>query len=145
MKAEYKFSTVPDGKSSTVVNLTIELFKVVDSMKSEMKLSFPESETDTKYLRQIYRTRIDMTKVAAGLRGNAMIASLFGNILKSMNVKLDFPVKPGVYKFTNMSFSGRLLPPITSLFLLESKSFTKVQGKKRFVVAQHAKIYGKLN
>lgn len=66
------------------------------------------------------------------------------------NGTLDFPMLPNIYQITNMSLEGRLLPPITTKYMLAIKDFLKPKTKKerrfkKFILAAVVKIYAKLN
>lgn len=140
-----QFSTVPDGVSSTVYNITIEYFQAIYAAKMEFKINVHESPSDTKYMREFFRTSLDFKKLFGGINGNSILKGLAGRILKSMNFEVRFPLPPGVYKFTNLTFTGYVFPPISLEFRINARFFAKYNQKKKMNISSKAVIFGKLN
>lgn len=141
------YSTVPDGISSTVISCTVELFKVVENLKTEISINFPESPTDTKYLflEQVFRTSINFKKMLQGINGNSIIRSIAEKLLNSLNFTFEFPIKPGLYKVSNLTYQGKFLPPISTLFREEVKTIVKLKGQRKMNFLSLIVMFAKLN
>lgn len=141
----YNFMTPPSKGSSTVVNITMELFKDVVDLKLDGSIKSPESETDTKFMRQLFRSSVSITKLIQGIGGNSIIGAFADLIFKKLDFKVAMPLKPGTYRLINFTYSGEFLPPITSKVYCELKFFAKVGNFKRFILAVTAKVFANLN
>lgn len=139
------FRTPPDDVSSTSYNVTIDLFKVIDAMKVQMQVNFPESKNDTQYLRQLFKTSFNLNKLLKGVNGNSIIKSLIDGLLKTLNFKFEFPLQPGLYQVTNLTFQGRFFPPISTKFREEFITHVKVKGRRKMDFMSSIVLFGKLN
>lgn len=130
--------TPEDEMSSSKLNVDVRfdvLFKI------------PESVTDTKYTRQLFRTSINMTRLLQGVVGNSLIKYLMNQLILNLNFKLKFPLKPGIYKMINFNYKGEYLPPITTSLYYECKMFGRfrnvikaLQTQGNLACAQHSKL-----
>jgi hypothetical protein len=145
-KTSINFSTIPDGVSSSIINVYVSIWKVIENIKVDFRLGFPESEHDTKYLRQFMRNNVDVKKLTKGIKGNSFIQAAVNTVLADANFKLELPFKPGNYSIRNIAFTGDLFPPILStLFLVDINVYIKLSDKKKMIMPLTIKIYGKLN
>lgn len=132
--------------SSTVFNATFQLFETIENVKVDIRFCFPESDHDNQYLREVFRSSIDVAKTMKSLKINPLIKEAITNFLESVNGTAEFPIPANTYQFTNLTFDGSSLPPITSKYLLMLKVFMKPRQKNgKFVLTSLVKVYAKLN
>lgn len=84
---------------STIMNITFDLIKTLSNSYIYYEFNTPESDTDTKYLRQLFRSNIDVSKILQGIRGNFVISWLSDVLLKSFDFEIKFPIRPVRYQY----------------------------------------------
>lgn len=115
-------------------------------MKVQMQVNFPESKNDTQYLRQLFKTSFNLNKLLKGVNGNSIIKSLIDGLLKTLNFTLfEFPLQPGLYQVTNLTFQGIFFPPITTKFHEVFTTHEKVRGRRKMDFLSSIVLFGKLN
>lgn len=145
IKLAISFTTYSSGPNS-VMNITYQLYEAIENIKVEIRFCFPESNHDDKYLREIFRTSIDMGKTVKSLKTNFLVQDAITKFLESLNGTSEFPLPVGIYQFTNLTFDGSLLPPISSKYLVVAKVFIKtLKTNGKFVFTNLVKVYSKLN
>lgn len=141
-----EFATKPDGVSDTEMNVTIDLHKWIEQLQYDVTFNMPESHDDTRYMKEILRTKFNVTRIFDGIKGNSVMRIFMDSILKSIKTeKVEFPLTPRVYRFVNLSFSGKHLPPISTKFLVQSKIFVKTNDSKKMVQSCIMRSYCNLN
>lgn len=132
--------------SSSVFNITYQLFEAIENVKVDIRFCFPESDHDNKYLREVFRSSVDLGKTLKSLKTNIFIQSILTRFLKSHNGTSEFPLPAGIYQFTNLRFDGSSLPPITSKYSVILKIFMKPLKKNgKFVLTNLVNAVAKLN
>lgn len=146
----YSFVTsdIDNDTSSTTFNVTMMLNKEISNVRFDIVFKLPDTDTDTKFNRQLFRTSINMTRVLRGVTGNSLIKYLMDMMLKNLDFELIFPMKPGVYRMINFQYKGEFLPPITTKVYFECKMFGKfriLQNVKNFGRCTTFEVYAQLS
>lgn len=141
----YNIETPTDGKSSSVLNVTYYLFKKVDEGKVGIDIKTPESDSDTKFSRQLYRTSVSLAQLSKIVGGSHFFGYAFATIFKSLDFKLEPPWDPGYYRLVNFTYAGEHLPFQSTKLLLQIKLFVKFVGEKKQRVAYTLQAFCKLN
>lgn len=61
------------SESSSVMSISFQLFQIVENIKAEIRLCFPETSEDEQYLKEFFRTSIDLAKMLKTLEANALV------------------------------------------------------------------------
>lgn len=139
------FSTPSDGVSSTLFNITLHYFKPVYGVKLEFKIYVSDNAEDTTFLREFFRTSLDIQKLIDGINGNSLLKGLGERLMNSMDFKIRFPMPAGIYKFTNLTFTGYMFPMLSRHFRINANFYTKWSMKKRMNWSSSVVVLGKLN
>lgn len=143
------FNFITPPKFNTIVNVTIDLYKEIVDLKVDVNVKIPESTTDTKFLRQLFRTNVNITKLLQGIDGNSIIRAIADSVFRTLDFKVALPFKPGTYKMVNFTYGGEFLPPISTEGYAEIKFFAKFRNiankRMKMVNIATAKAFGKLN
>lgn len=134
------------SESSSVLNISFQLLQTIENIKAEVQLRFPESPEDEQYLREIFRTSIDIAKIFKSLKATTIVRNGISKVLDSFNGTADFPLLPNYYQITNLTFDGKLLPPVTTKYMFVLKIFMRPRRKDRkFILTNLIRFYVKLN
>lgn len=76
----------------TVMNVSFDLLKAISNAYVYYEINIPESESDTNYLRTLFRTNVDASRLIKGIKGNFIISMMAELILKSFDFDVKFPV-----------------------------------------------------
>lgn len=81
-------------KGDSVTNVTFVNFVNVTKFMVYVNVRVPENRIDHEYKVQLFKTVADVEKVLSGLQSNPMIRGYVENIMKFMDFKVEFPLKP---------------------------------------------------
>ena len=145
--ANVTFNFITPPKSNSVLNMTLDLYREIVDLNVDANIKVPESETDTKFMRQLFRTNVNIAKLLQGIDGNSIIRAIADSIIRTLDFKTTLPLKPGTYKMINFTYGGEFLPPISTEGYAEFKYFAKLRNYKRMKMFNifTVKAFGKLN
>lgn len=90
-----------DKEGQSVTNVTICMFVTIEKLRVYIKINLKENQNDREYRREFIRTIIDVEKLTKGIQKNKMVKGFMEDLMKSMECKLIFPLKP-VNLFINL-------------------------------------------
>lgn len=79
-------------------------------MFAYVEFRLPESNEDTKFLRILFRSSIDIRKFLSGIKGNFWLGWLLEPLLAAANFEVKFPLGKGTYRFINVTFPTEKFP-----------------------------------
>jgi hypothetical protein len=82
-----------NDESGIKLNLTLEIFKVLEKVRANLKVRLPMDENDQNYKNEFFQTSIDVEKMFKNIHGNFMIKMVTEPYFKSLeNQKYSFPI-----------------------------------------------------
>jgi Protein of unknown function (DUF1091) len=138
-----------DYKSSSRMNLTLNLNSVLLRAILHIKVNTPLNSKDVNYERNFLTAAIDINKTLKGNQGNyvhkIIIDMMKDSIVNHGNFSLKFPLKPGTFLFENFSFNDKLIPfPANNKGYVEVRVAGKVGGLKSSVTVISFKVFGRI-
>lgn len=82
-----------DDVHDTITNVTIETFVDLQNILVGVKLFFPESKNEECCTSEYFRTSVDVRRISKALKGNTLVRMVTEEVAKSMDFKLEFPIK----------------------------------------------------
>lgn len=127
----YTFNTTEDSQGYTVLNLSNYVKRTLENLIFLFELRLPESDYDTKYQRTFFRSKIDITKLTRGVRGNILIDAFYKVIADHIDFEFIAPFRPGYYRFLNLKLPPGLIPFDTKYLIRLNISTDNKKMKKR--------------
>lgn len=86
------FDYTHDRTNDSVMNITFEIFQVVERCVLHLKLNLPENDNDKKFQREFYSTTIDVAKLFKGIFTNFIMRAIMENLAKTIDFEPIFPL-----------------------------------------------------
>jgi hypothetical protein len=125
---------VRNENDGILLNTSMDLKKPMQKIVMNVKINMPEDETDQDYRRELFKTTVDWQKILKAMDGSFMAKLILDNVKTAANFKMTFPMKEGIYTWTNITVTDKYFPfPISSKLLIELRTIGKIVGKKASV------------
>lgn len=149
----YSIKIFNDNIHDTWMNTCWNLRRVVEKMKTEIKIFMPQDDNDKEFRKQIFQVTVDSEKAIDSIYNNYMTKTIMKGIFDSMDFDMPkFPLQKvfcffhfefdwsmfhkfpqGNYTQTNMTFSDELITfPLGKVFtaVVQGRFYGKLLGKK---------------
>jgi hypothetical protein len=128
--ANFSFVSCND-EQGIQVNVTMQLKKPLKSWFCYVRLTIPEDKNDQNYRRELFKTSVDVEKTVKNMDGTFIAKLFLEQILTVADFEFKFPIKEGIYHFTNVSITDKYFPfPISTKLMVEARNIGKIVGKK---------------
>lgn len=89
--------------------------KTIFDVKADLTVSLPLNKDDSRYLLEVFRTSLSISKILEGFRGNFWTKPLLDGIISAIDFELVFPFKSGMYKINNWTMPGKFAPSMLKI------------------------------
>lgn len=94
-----------DDEKNTLLSLNVVNYKVVHNIFISARFNLPNSTIDRECRKIVYQNDLDWKRLLMQPYENPIVSALVRtNVLKNLNFKLEFPLRPGTYKLINFSW-----------------------------------------
>jgi hypothetical protein len=143
--------TYRNDDSGIKLNLTLEIFRVLEKLRADLKVRLQMDESDQNYKNEFFQTSIDAENMFKNIHGNFMIKMVTEPFFKNLDVQhFEFPIAKvrrnqacqvktqvcshlqGKYKSTNMAITDDFIPfTFKKKALIESRYVARVLGTNK--------------